>query len=223
MTPLLTWFVTSVNNFLMSSWSQSLVSSLLQHGTMFILLVTVSFRAKQTKLSEGKLLRDSISATSNQVILLSSTLSSNHGHFWLRKTKRWLLKIANMRSDNSFHIYVNILSLVKCSIKDFLYTDLGLFVSSELKCQCEKPPNISTISWHCTVSATVFSSAQTESFPLRVRPIIRTSDPHQAECPTPACQLHIHPLLFSFSPRHEWEKQLRSQFWHSMPAGWAAQ
>ena len=34
---LLTWFMTSVNSFLVSSWSQSLVSSLLQHKMMLIL------------------------------------------------------------------------------------------------------------------------------------------------------------------------------------------
>ena len=135
--------------------------------------------------------------------------------------------------------YINRSSSIKCLIKnkhlqnrpvnetrsfDFLFTDLGSFVSRELNCKCEKPPNICrNVTWHRTVSATVFSSAQAESFPLRVRPITRTSDPHRAECPTPVRQLHIHPLLVSVSPRHEREKKLRSQFWHSMPAGWAAQ
>lgn len=131
MTPLLTRFVASVNDFLMSLWSQSLVSSLLQHGTMFILLATVSFRVKNAMLSEGKLLCDSFSVTSNQVILLSSTLSSNHGHFWLRKKQRDDVSKLLTWGLIAVYTFINRLSSIKCSIKDFLFTDLGSFVSSD--------------------------------------------------------------------------------------------
>lgn len=44
---LLTWFLTSVNHFRISLWSQSLVASLLQHILMFIFSVLVPFRVKR--------------------------------------------------------------------------------------------------------------------------------------------------------------------------------
>lgn len=40
------WFITPVNCFLTSSWSHTLVSSLLQHGMMFVLETIVLFRVK---------------------------------------------------------------------------------------------------------------------------------------------------------------------------------
>lgn len=46
MSLLLSWFTTSVNRFLMSSWSQSVVSRVLQRSMMFILKIMVQFCVK---------------------------------------------------------------------------------------------------------------------------------------------------------------------------------
>lgn len=47
-TLILTWFITSVKDFLMATWSQSPLSSLLYSVTMLILQITVSFKKKKT-------------------------------------------------------------------------------------------------------------------------------------------------------------------------------